>query len=166
LLGLVPGLEVGEEALWAVSAYSQGYPYLMQLVGYHLVRYLDELYPVGEVHLLPAHMEAVEDKVYGAYRDDVLVPSTRSLGSEARAYLQAMARLLDKEGRAPTGQVARELGKTLSQLSSCRQDLINRRLVRAAGYGKVRFALPHLSRFALEQQPVQSDISPREWPTR
>ena len=166
LLGIVPGLEADEDTVWAAAKMSQGYPYLVQLVGYHLVEYVRELYPQGLARILPDHVSAVADAVYETYRNDVLVPSTRSLGKEARDYLFAMATLLDEDGLARTRDVARRMGKETSQLSTCRQRLIDRRLIRADGYGKVRFGLPHLSRFAVELPKADATLGEDEWKIR
>ena len=156
LLALVPNMEVGEGVVWELSSYSQGYPYLMQLLGYSLVEYLSQLYPVGVRVARVDHVVDIEDEAYGAYRRDVLIPSSRKVGQEGLSYLGAMAQLLDDEGCAATGEVAKLLNKELSQLSSARQMLIRRRLIQMAGRGKVRFALPHLSRFALEGEEAQT----------
>ena len=151
LMRLVGSAEVPDETIWEMSKLSQGYPYLMQLVGYYLVRAADELYPVGVPVIGPRLVVGIADDAYDAYRSDVLVPSTKGLGSEMRSYLETMARLLDDDGIARTSSVARSLGKQTSQLSSCRESLIARRLIVAEGRGKVRFALPYLSRFFLEE---------------
>ncbi|MBR3317071.1 MAG: hypothetical protein IKG21_04540 [Atopobiaceae bacterium] len=112
------------------------------------------------------HVDAIAERVYETYRSDVLVPSIRRLGSEARAYLAAMAGLLDEGGVGVTSDVAAALGKTTTQLSSCRQRLISRRLIRLDGYGKVRFALPYLSRFASEKPADVERLAPGEWKIR
>lgn len=164
-LARVKGLESPGEVVRAAAECSQGYPYLIQLVGYHLVEHVRKERPIGEWHLNLDDVQAVFDDVYTTYRQNVLVPSTRALGSEARAYLASMAVLLDERGAASTGDVAQSLGKTTPQLSSCRQNLIDRRLIRSAGFGKVRFCLPYLSRFSLEREsePSATDVGPDEW---
>lgn len=95
---------------------------------------------------------AVEEEVYATYRTNVLVPSTKGLGREARAYLRAMAGLLDDEGFANTGQIAAALGKEPTRLSSCRRGLLDRRLILAGGYGKVCYGLPYLTRYSTEDR--------------
>ncbi len=58
------------------------------------------------------------------------------------------------------------MGKVTSQLGTCRQRLIDRRLIRADGYGKVRFGLPHLSRFAVELPKADATLGEDEWKIR
>ena len=166
LFALVPDLVVSEDTIWAASAMSQGYPYLVQLVGYHLVQFVRDLYPVGVIQVLPEHVSAIAEQVYETYRNDVLAPSTRTLGDESRAYLAVMSTLLDDDGIAATGAIAKALGKETSQLSTCRQRLISRRLIRSEGYGKVRFALPYLSRYAVERAKDTARPTFDEWKTR
>lgn len=162
LLRLVPSITVSDDVVWSLSAMSQGYPYLIQLVGYCFVEHVGQLYPVGLVHPSAEDAKAVEDDVYVTYRQNVLEPSTRGVRREAANYLRAMARVQDDEGYVRTADVARELGKEPKQLSTCRSSLIRRRLVLPVGYGKVCFGLPYLTRFALETaEPRTVDLSGR-----
>lgn len=61
-----------------------------------------------------------------------------------------MAHLLDGEGFARTSDIAKAMGKDTKQLSSCRQGLINRRLIVMAGRGSVCYGIPLMQRFSLE----------------
>ena len=150
LLHLVPKLEVTEDVVWELSSMSQGYPYLIQLVGYCFVKSLDEAYPVGVRRPTVEDVRFVEDEVYGTYGTNVLAPSTRGVRGEAMLYLKAMAHLQDEDGFVRTADVAKALGKEQRQLSTCRRSLIQRRLVLPTGYGKVCFGLPYLTRYVLE----------------
>lgn len=165
LMVLVRGAETPDDTVWEMSKLSQGYPYLMQLVGYHLVRSADELYPVGVPVIGPELVAGIAEDAYDSYRSDVLVPSTSGLGRKMRLYLEAMARLLCDDGTASTSEIAQTLGKRTSQLSSCRQALVAQRLITADGRGRVRFALPHLSRFFLEEEASQGGaVGEDMWP--
>ena len=166
LCNRVSQFEIDDAQLYEAAAFSQGYPYLIQLVGYHLVELADAEYPVGVAKITMQDINVIQDEVYATYRDNVLMPSTGTLKGEGRAYLAAMAKTMDEEGVASTGDVAAELGKTTTQLSSCRQNLIERRLVIPVGYGKVRFGLPHLSRFAVERVETVQKTRAGEWPIK
>ena len=166
LLYLSPDIEIKDGVIWEMASFSQGYPYLMQLVGYHLVRLVRELYPVGVPVARVDHVKDAEVAAYEAYRRDVLSPSLRGIGPEMHAYLTAMALLLDDDGNASTGAVAQQCGKTLSQLSVCRDALIKRRLISASGRGLVRYALPHLSRYFLASAQEDVDDPEDQWPIR
>lgn len=160
------GIDVDKDVVWRLANMSQGYPYLVQLVGYHFVEHMDTTYPLGLPQPTPGDVDAIEETVYQQYRHNVLVPSTRDLGSEMRAYLQAMSGLLDAEGYARTGDVARTLGKEQKQLSSCRQSLMDRRLILSGGYGKVSYGLPYLSRFSRERDVESYEDMSDRWVPR
>lgn len=153
LLSLVEDINAPEDVVWALASTSQGYPYLIQLVGFHFVETLRELYPVGTIEPQAQEVIGIDDLVYDEYRSNVLVPSVKGLKAEGRAYLKAMATLLDTEGFASTGAIARALGKDTRRLSSCRQTLLDRRLILSGGRGKVCYGLPYLSRFSTETAP-------------
>lgn len=166
LLGLASDIDVQDGVIWEMASFSQGYPYLMQLVGYNLVQLARELYPVGVPTVRADHVMDVETTSYMTYRKDVLLPSLRGTGPEMKAYLAAIALLMDDEGNASTGQIAKHLDKSLTQLSTCRDSLVRRRLISASGRGKIRFALPHLSRYFTEASDEEDTTLTDEWAIR
>jgi len=66
-----------------------------------------------------------------------------------RQYLVAMARHLAADGTAGTGPVAAALGRPLTHLSYVRTRLLNKGLIRAAGYGRIAFSLPGFEDFVM-----------------
>lgn len=158
----VRDLSVSDEVIGACAALSQGYPYLVQLVGYEFLESVREAYPVGVMAPTVDDVAAIEEEVYETYRSNVIVPSTKALGKEGKAYLRAMSSLLDEQGFAKTADVAHALGKEQKQLSSCRQGLLDRRLILSGGYGKVCYGLPYLQRYSREQPlPLTTDFTNR-----
>ena len=77
----------------------------------------------------------------------LLVPILSALSSSLSGYLRAMCDAEDAEGKARTGEVARLLGKSQSQVSGYRQRLIDRCLIELDGQGYARFLLPHIRDF-------------------
>ena len=152
LLALASDIQVPGDVVEELSSQSQGYPYLVQLVGYHFVEHMRSAYPTGVRTAGLDDVLDIEEEVYATYRTNVLVPSTKGLGREARAYLRAMASLLDDEGFAGTGRIAAALGKDPKGLSSCRRGLLERRLILSGGYGKVCYGLPYLTRYSTEDR--------------
>lgn len=166
LLSLAPDIVTSPEVVWELASCSQGYPYLIQLVGYWFVKHLRETYPLGTKEASVDDVHACDEDVYRAFRANVLVPSTRGLGKDARRYLYEMAHLLDGEGFARTADIAKAMDKDTKQLSSCRQGLINRRLVVMADRGTVCYGIPFMQRFSLETgegeyQPLRGRFVPR-----
>lgn len=113
-----------------------GYPYLLQLVGYHAWR-VDPAR--AEVSLedvdrtLPVVVERMGRLVHA--------PALGGLAERQRGYLRAMA--VD-DRPASTREVARRMGVSMSEQNVYRSRLIDRELVVPAGHGYVDFALPYL----------------------
>lgn len=160
LLRSMPDVEVEEGAVHRLAQFSMGYPYLMQLIGYYAVEQMRRERPAGAPVLTEGDVAAAEAQAYDAYRDNVLKAVVSPLRNGTYGYLRAAAEALDRSGRASTDDVASRLGKELSQCSMDRQRLIDRRLIVADGYGFVRFNMPYLSRYLLEEQ-MQNDSAPR-----
>ncbi|WP_165249595.1 ATP-binding protein [Adlercreutzia sp. ZJ141] len=151
LLATMPTVAVGEGAVDRLARFSLGYPYLMQLIGYYAVEQMCQSGFVGAFCLNEGDVAAAESEAYTAYRNNVLKAVTEPLRNGARAYLTSVAKVLDNTGRARTEKVAAALNKELSQCSTDRQRLIDRRLLVPDGWGYVRFNLPYLSRYLLEE---------------
>ena len=149
MLKLVPQIDASDEAVWEMGAFSEGYPYLMQLVGYYIVgRYGDVRNSVTQVE--PADVEAIEPLAMASYRANVLDPVLGKLSGGMSSYLSAMCSVEDDAARASCSEVAGQMGKTTSEVSSYRQRLITQRLIEPAGRGYVRFLLPHVRDYYLE----------------
>lgn len=153
LLGAGQGLCADDAAVDRMARFSLGYPYLMQLIGYHAVELAGERSAHdGTTRVTVADVGAAESTAYAAYRENVLKAVLRPVRNGTREYLRTMASCLDDDGRAATSEIARELGKTVAQCSTTRQRLLNRRLIVADGVGYVRFNLPYLSRYLREEE--------------
>ena len=140
----MPELHVTEEALWEAGLFSQGYPYLMQLVGYYATERAEARLASSRASIDAADIRDVEPTALAAYRENVLSPVLSPLSENLESYLRAMCEADDGHGRVSTGAVARWLGKEQSQVSSYRKRLIERRLIEPDGQGYVRFLLPHV----------------------
>ena len=140
----MPELRVSDEAIWEAGLFSQGYPYLMQLVGYYAVERAFNRLVGGYAEIDEDLMRAVEPIALESYRENVLAPILSALPESLSSYLQAMCEVQDGQGRIGTGAVAKRLGKEQSEVSSYRQRLIDRRIIEPDGQGFARFLLPHV----------------------
>ncbi len=130
------GRTIGEEALDRYVAIVHGYPYLLQLVGYHAWRaHRDrpEITADDVARTLPLVVERMGRLVHA--------PALGPLPEGQRRYLRAMA--VD-DGPASTRQVAERMGVPMQQQNVYRARLIDRELVEPAGHGYVDFTLPYL----------------------
>ena len=163
LTGLLPNCEVTDGAIEELARYSQGYPYLMQLIGFHTVEALGPSLPVGADVIDCGLVEFAKYAAYDAYRANVLDPMVRSLSCEQHAYLRAMAACMGTDGRSGTGDVARQMGKTPQQLSSTRQRLLFKRLIAEDGRGFVRYNLPRMRQYFTDPLEQVANQGPNVW---
>ncbi len=130
------GRSIGEDALDRYARIVHGYPYLLQLVGYHAWRVDPERTEItGDdvERTLPLVVERMGRLVHA--------PALGALPEGQRAYLRAMA---TDDGPASTRQVAERMGVPMQQQNVYRARLIDRELIQAAGHGYVDFTLPYL----------------------
>ncbi len=158
LLSLVEGLVVDDRVLWSMAEMSKGHPYLMQLVGYHLVESLRPRLMGGSIRVSVDDVSGVEDVAYASYRADVLEPALASLRNGTLLYLEAASRVMASDGRARTSDISATMGKSAQEVSMQRSRLISARLLVADGHGFVRFGLPYLRRYLEERwEPAPAD---------
>lgn len=157
VLGDVPIDEVQEALVATISASGRtidpgaaqvaaeatgGYPFMVQLIGYHLWR---------SAHGDRVDLDAVEAGVSAARRRlGSLVHETalKDLSDVDRTFLMAMS--LD-EGPSRMGDLLRRLGGVAPQYGNTYKNrLIEAGMIETAGYGKVDFALPYLRDYLRE----------------
>jgi hypothetical protein len=138
------GADFTTEATEEILAFTEGYPYFIQVYG-KIVWDEAEANPVDREAVLGVRplVEAMLDS--GFFR----VRAERTTAHELR-YLQAMASL----GPGPTraGDVARVLGKRVEQVGPTRSRLIDKGLLYTPGYGLAAFTVPQFDRYLLRVQ--------------
>lgn len=133
------GVEFADEAVNAVVAYTEGYPYFIQEYGSVLWDLTTE--PPITLADVEAAREAVEAKLDGSF---FRVRAERTTELELR-YLRAMAEL------GPEPQEARDvaalLGRRSEQMGPTRSRLIEKGLLYTPGHGLAAFTVPQFDRF-------------------
>jgi hypothetical protein len=154
-------LDVGFEpaALDTLVTTSQGYPYLMQLLGRRAWEAAEGGPLITETHVavaVPAALSELAASVF-AGRWTRITPIERS-------YVEAMASLGD--GAVASGAVAQALGRTTQSLSRTRESLIDKGLIAPAGAGYVTFTLPHFARYvrARSSEPPGATLAAQAFP--
>lgn len=130
------GRRIGDAALGRFVQICHGYPYLLQLVGYHAWRAErggEEITLDDVDRTLPVVVERMGRLVHA--------PALGTVPERQRSYLRAMAA---DDGPAATSEVARRMGVSMSEQNVYRARLIDRELITPAGHGFVDFALPYL----------------------
>ncbi len=142
------GLDASRDILNSMAAATLGYAYLIQLVGYGV-------FAQAKRHVKTSRMVNENDselgisRAYSDFSDAVLLPALDELPERSIEYLLAMTEDEDKSG---TGVIAKRMGLEPSQLSATRRQLIERQVIDAPSRGLVRFAIPRLRDYLLENR--------------
>lgn len=161
----IKDLSLSEDALHKLLTDSKGHPYIMQLQGYYLIRELNQQGSKGCRTLTVEDVEAIMPAVKDAYYRRALEPLVAVMPASEVEYLQAMARVLNDERVARTGDIAKAVGKEPNRLSFVRESLLNNGIVIAPERGKLMFMIPYLADYLLDDvrllpESVESAI---EW---
>ena len=133
------GSSIGEDAAAAVVQEASGYPFMVQLIGFHAWEASAD--PGGGI--TAADVGEGIRQARAEMGQLFIQPAWNGLSTGAQRYLQAMT--FDQDDSS-TSIVAQRLGKSPSCAAHYRQELIDEGLAVSPGYGKVRFAhssLPH-----------------------
>jgi hypothetical protein len=139
------GVTFTDEALDALYAAADGYPYFVQAYG-KVTWDVAAASPVTAADVSVAAPEAEGELAVGFFGSRY----ERATIVE-RQYMRAMAAIGD-EG-VPTSAVADELGRKPSSLSPARDGLIKKGLIYSSERGLIAFTVPHFGKF-LRSQPV------------
>ena len=141
------GADFTEEALDALYAATDGYPYFVQAYG-KTVWDTAPASPIGAEDVRVAIPDAEEELAVGFFgsRYDRATPAERE-------YMRAMADVSDADAPVLTSAVAAALGRKPASLSPARDSLIKKGLIYSAERGTIAFTVPHFGRF-LRRQPV------------
>lgn len=141
------GRTIEPEALDLIARATGGYPFMIQLVGYHVWRKAG-----GDLITTAAAIAGIE-QARTRLGSLVHAPALRDLSEVDRTFLRAMSH---DDGPSRTADVARRMGKGTRYVSVYRARLIAAGLIAPASYGAVDFALPYLREYLREHaaQPV------------
>ncbi|GAA1487816.1 ATP-binding protein [Brachybacterium sacelli] len=146
------------EAAVLAGEISQGYPYLIQLIGSKAWQNSGDADTI-EIEDVRGGREAV----VAAMIKNVHGPALRGLSARKREYLLAM--LVD-EGPSNVGDIAQRMGIDPRNQSTYRERLLEDELIRSAGRGLVEFALPYLGDALLHEQREGAATEPGTGLTR
>lgn len=138
------GVVATEERIQQLAEATGGYPFLIQLVGYHVwSQAVRDGHEVTQKALTAGLAKA--RRRMGA---TVVESAYRSLSVIDQSYLLAMA---EDEGPSKTSEIAQRLGVTQVYGGQYRLRLLAAGIIEVAGHGQVSFAVPTLREFLREQ---------------
>ena len=135
----IGGRRFTPEALDLLIRVSQGYPYLVQLLGDYAWRASPTADPISIDHArLAQHkgVKAIERRVISRVYDD--------LSDKDKDFLMAMAR---DEERSKMSDIVSRMQVSPQYAQGYKKRLINSGYVHADGHGYVRFSLPYLGQY-------------------
>jgi len=133
------GRSIGRDALSAAASFTKGFPFLIQLIGYHMWRQSPEKKRIT----MPDVEKGIESA--GEYMDRMILDTTvKDLSEKDMDFLLAM--LPDHE-YSNISDIINRLGVPASSASQYRLRLIKQGVIEEYGRGKVRFTLPLLREY-------------------
>ena len=136
------GVSISTEIRKRAARATERSPYLLQLVGHYLALYASPEAEVDDEVFNEAVAAARSD-----FMNDVCQTTLAALSDQDAAFLNAMA---EDEGVSSISTVADRMGVTSDYAQKYRRRLIGAGIVKAAGRGKVAFAVPLLPEYLKE----------------
>jgi type II secretory pathway predicted ATPase ExeA len=135
------GYSIDADALETATEATQGYPFMIQLVGYNIWRKATN----NHIDLAAAESgaEAAKIRLGGTVHE----PAIENLSEVDRTYLLAMAQ---DEGPSRTSDIAQRLDKDVQYAGRYRERLIQSGIIFASSYGYVDFTIPYLRQWLQE----------------
>lgn len=136
------GRTITDDALTVATAGTQGYPFLVQLVGF-------QMWAANPTSTVIDEQQARAGVERAVRRVGRLVhePALARLSDVDRSFLAAMA---PDDGPSRLGDIAQRLGVSGTYAGQYRLRLIAAELIVPAGHGRVRYALPYLRDYLRE----------------
>lgn len=131
------GIRLDDEGRRVAARFTQGSPYLLQLVGHNIVLRAEDDGAIGEEALRHALRVAQED-----FEEDVCRTTLAALSEKDVAFLRAMS---EDEDRSRVADVAERMGVSFDYAQKYRRRLIDAGVIEAPSRGWVSFAVPYLA---------------------
>jgi len=133
------GKKIDTDALETAAAFSEGFPFLIQLVGFHTWRQSDMKKTISLIDV-ERGIESSEE-----FMDRMILDTTvRELSEGDRAFLLAM---LPDEAESKMINISKRLGISSNLAGQYRLRLIKQGVIEEYGRGRVQFAMPLLKKY-------------------
>ncbi|MXZ98975.1 MAG: AAA family ATPase [Acidimicrobiaceae bacterium] len=127
------GGRISDDALRRAVETSNGYPFMVQLIGFHSWRAASSDPPNLQIADVSSGIAEAERRLPHL----VLAPMWRSMSGVDRRFALAMAQ---DDGETSTADLSKRLGRSSSYISTYRSRLIRAGFIRSTGHGRVEFA--------------------------
>ena len=154
----IKGLSIDQTMIGKLNRASFGHPYLMQLLGYHLILHINDHVQGKKYKVEEADVEnAIANSLF-AYEQRALKPLLDEIPNKEKLYLTKMSECLDTERLAATSDIADCMGLTQNKLSRPRAYLINHGIIAAPERGKVMFCIPYLADYVKKIDEQETNV--------
>lgn len=154
----IKGLTIDDVLLDRMNQASFGHPYIMQLLGYHLILQVNSRDPEKKHEVVEEEAEDAIANALLAYEQRALKPLMEELPDNEKKYLMKMSECLGDDRLSRTSDIAHELGVTQNKLSRARAYLIDNGIIAAPEHGKVMFCIPYLADYVKKDIYVSSVV--------
>ena len=127
------------KTLDAAASATDGYPYLFQLVGFHMIKFLD-----GESKLKMATVELAAINSKRALASDVILPCLNLLSAQDKMFLKAMA---TDNNDSRVSDIRDRLQVSKSHVQTYRRRLMEAGLIHSSSRGMLAFSIPYLGQY-------------------
>ena len=141
----IDGLTIDEGYLDKLNESSYGHPYLMQLLGYHLILQVNDNTSGKKHNVVEEEVDNAIENALLSYEQRALKPLYEELSESERKYLNIMSFCLDEDRLASTSDVAKGFNMPINKLSKIRGSLVDNGIIAAPEHGKVMFCIPYLA---------------------
>lgn len=138
------GRTIDAKALRTAVKEADGFPYMIQLVGYRTLQQNPQAIPVSAEDVRTGARWARRDLT-----DHVFRTTYEELSAGDKKYLSAM---LPDKNASSTAEIARRMECSAGYASKYRQRLMEQGIIRSAGRGSVKFDMPGFREFLEEEQ--------------
>lgn len=136
------GKHITEEVAREAAELSQGYPYMVQLVGYYMWQFAHRRH---SRQIEESDLENGSESAREVFYEAVCAPAYESLRQPQQEFLDAMAS--DWPQPSNVSEVAKRVGRSRSWAAKYRSSLIEENVIREAGHGNVAYTIPHFGSY-------------------
>jgi type II secretory pathway predicted ATPase ExeA len=135
------GKDIDSGILEAAAKATRGYPYLLQLIGYYIIRYTNS---VGSDIISGAVVREALVLAKGAMAEGIFEPALKGLSEKDRDFLDAMA---EDGTNAKVADISARLKVSQAYVQKYRIRLIAAGVIGASSRGRVEFLIPYLDEY-------------------
>ena len=128
------GKHIDDSALESFVEAVEGFPYAMQLIGYHAWRYAGENDTITLANVEKSIVRCAQEMEY-----TIIKPTLRECSPREFEYLKMM---VQDDGPSSTSEVAHRMGISMTNAANVRRRLIDRGIIKSQGMGYVAFDMP------------------------